>query len=53
MAPKYTFRFVIFNMNNKIYQFQMEKILIPKFIKNEGFFVSIEKTSSNETFESI
>ena len=53
MAPKYTFRFVIFNMNNKIYQFQMEKILIPKFIKNEGFFVNIEKTSSNETFEPI
>ena len=48
-----TFRFVIFNMNNKIYQFQMEKILIPKFIENEVFFVGIEKTSSNETFEPI
>ena len=48
-----TFRFVIFNMNNKIYEFQMEKILIPKFIENEGFFVGIEKTSSNETFEPI
>ena len=40
-------------MNNKIYQFQMEKILIPKFIENEGFFVGIEKTSSNENFEPI
>ena len=35
-------------MNNKIYQFQMEKIIIPKFIENKGFFVGIEKTSSNE-----
>ena len=31
----------------------MEKILIPKFIENKGFFVGIEKTSSNETFETI
>ena len=42
----------------------MEKILIPKFIENKGFFVGkfienkgffvgIEKTSSNETFEPI
>ena len=40
-------------MNNKIYQFQMEKILIPKFIENKGFFFGIENTFSNETFESI
>ena len=31
----------------------MEKIIIPKFIENEGFLVDIEKTSSNENFEPI